>query len=54
MPPVKPLPVTKPLLTMFVLSVVCIFAASTVPNTPPTPTLRQREFFSPGSAAAAA
>jgi len=54
MPPVKPLPVTKPLLTMFVLSVVCIFAASTVPNTPPTPTLRQREFASFCSAAAAA
>ena len=53
-PVVKPLPITKPLLTMFVLSVVCIFAASTVPNTPPTPTLRQREFSSSGPAAAAA
>ena len=54
MPPVKPLPVTKPLLTMFVLLSVFIWAASTVPNTPPTPTLRQREFSSFGSAAAAA
>ena len=54
MPPVKPLPVTKPLLTMFVSSLVIIWAASTVPNTPPTPTLRQREPLVPGSAAAAA
>ena len=54
MPPVKPLPVTKPLLTMFVSPFVFIWVASTVPNTPPTPTLRQREFSPSGPAAAAA
>ncbi len=54
MPPVKPLPVTKPLLTMFVSPFVVIWVASMCQNTPPTPTLRQREFFFQSAQAAAA